>query len=137
MNILIVEDEQYLARNIAIFLRRRALHVEIAKTLTHAIDYLESSTKFDVLLLDVNLPDGNGLDFYRGIRSAYPELRMIAMSGGDLDTPDVATRKVGGVSFLAKPFALHRILDVLQYIAPGAGKVCKKKTKLQKKSAGP
>jgi len=119
LNVLIVEDAQALARNIAAFLQRRAIHVEITDTLGGAIERLESGTEFDVLLLDVGLPDGNGLEFFSQISPDYPELRMIAMSGGDLELPEIATRKAGGISFLAKPFALSRILDVLQYVAPG------------------
>ncbi len=120
LHVLIVEDAQALARNIAAFLHRRAIHVEIADTLAGAIDRLESGTEFDVLLLDVGLPDGNGLEFFSQISPDYPELRMIAMSGGDLELLEIATRKAGGISFLAKPFALSRILDVLQYVAPGS-----------------
>jgi len=118
LRLLIVEDEQTLARNIATFLRQRAIEVEIANTITQAIGHLESLTEFDVLLLDVDLPDGDGLHFYRNIRPAYPNIKMIAMSGRNLDIPEIVTRKAGGISFLAKPFALSRILDVLEYVAP-------------------
>jgi len=118
LHVLIIEDELTLARNIATFLRRRAIQVEIANTLGQATERLQNCTEFDVVLLDVDLPDGDGWDYYRHIQPSYPELRMIAMSGRDLDMPDIATRKAGGISFLAKPFALSRILDVLQYVAP-------------------
>jgi hypothetical protein len=78
--VLLVEDETLLARNVKTFLERRDYQVSIADTI-RAATALYDEIKPDVVLIDQNLPDGVGMDLIRSIRS-----RTIIWSNPSLST---------------------------------------------------
>ena len=90
MRILVVEDEQDLALAIADSLRRDGYAIDIAPTASSAMN-LASVNSYDVVCLDLNLPDGDGLDVCRRVlgdpRRSYdlgrpPKILMLTARGG-------------------------------------------------------
>lgn len=61
--------------------------------------------KFDLLILDINLPDGNGLDFLREIK-CEPHTPVILLTANDMETDIVAGLEMGADDYITKPFSL-------------------------------
>lgn len=64
----------------------------------------------DVVLLDLNLPDGDGLDWCRDVLSEHPTVRVIMLSARDTEMDKVAGLDAGAIDYLAKPFGLAELL---------------------------
>jgi DNA-binding response OmpR family regulator len=115
MRILVVEDEQDLASAIADSLRRDGYAIDIAPTATSAM-CLTSVNSYDVVCLDLNLPDGDGLDVCRQVLAdpgrSYdlvpaPKILMLTARGGIDDR--IRGLDEGADDYLVKPFSLGEL----------------------------
>ena len=111
-SILIVDDEANILSSLDGALGREGYQVEKASTLAAARRLLKEA--FDVVLLDVWFPEGNGLDLLKEIQAVTPETVVIMMSGHA--TIDVAVQAVrlGAYDVLEKPISLERLLILLR-----------------------
>lgn len=103
-HILIVEDDQALAAGLC-----RALVSEETKT-TKCKALKEARTKlqdggYSLVILDVNLPDGNGFDFLREIRKGS-YIPVILLTANDMETDIVTGLELGADDYITKPFSL-------------------------------
>ena len=103
--ILIVEDDRALGDGLCLALRDPALELALCRTLSAARAAL-AERAFDLLLLDVNLPDGSGLDLLREIRAAGRALPVILLTANDMETDIVAGLESGADDYVTKPFSL-------------------------------
>ena len=103
-DLLIVEDDPTLGEGIRLALQAPELRPQLCRSLADAGELL-SRRSFDLLILDINLPDGNGLDFLRALRreSAVP---VILLTANDLETDIVAGLELGADDYITKPFSL-------------------------------
>lgn len=117
---LIVEDDISFITIATAALERAGLRFEVALTGRAAID-LARRTTFAAILLDLRLPDMDGLEVMREIRAngrLLPPVIVIT-GGGTIDTA-VASMKLGAVDFLQKPIPMSEMVDaVLAQITPG------------------
>lgn len=101
MTILIVEDDRPLNDGIALSLNEtRALQAYNLKEARHLLN-----DTVDLIILDVNLPDGSGLDFCREIRS-YSQVPVIFLTANDMELDIVAGLASGADDYMTKPFSL-------------------------------
>lgn len=120
--ILIVEDDRALGDGLCMALRNPDLELTLCRTCSAALAELEKGD-FDLLLLDVNLPDGSGLDILREVRqsSATP---VILLTANDLETDIVLGLESGADDYVTKPFSLAvlraRVNAQLRRPAPAA-----------------
>ena len=98
--ILIVEDEELIARSSSAYLATRGHETLVAPTLAAARKVLRQGD-VDLMVLDVVLPDGNGLDLLAEKDVALP---VIVMTGHILSELDPEVRRFGVVAVLDKPF---------------------------------
>ena len=100
--ILLIEDNERIQQNNQVFFERAGYRVHVAMTIREAWASLDKHRP-DAIILDINLPDGNGLDFLEKLRktSQIPVLLLTA-----LDSPDDTTRGLdaGSDDYLAKPY---------------------------------
>lgn len=110
--ILIVED--YAPQRIVLqkLLRQAGMEVVAAEDLREARGRIESETP-DVVLLDLQLPDGSGIDLLAELKASLPDGDVIVMTGMDDLSVAVEAMQSGAYDFLAKPFDRETILDVL------------------------
>ena len=103
-DLLIVEDDPTLGEGIRLALQAPELRPQLCRSLADAGELL-SRRSFCLLILDINLPDGNGLDFLRALRreSAVP---VILLTANDLETDIVAGLELGADDYITKPFSL-------------------------------
>lgn len=102
--IIIVEDDEGLSRGISFSLRKDGYEVMQAFTIGEAKKQLVEM-ECDLMILDLNLPDGDGLDFCEWIRLSY-EFPMIMLSARDLETDEVIGLEKGADDYITKPFSL-------------------------------
>lgn len=105
--LLIVEDDEALSRGIALALQNAQTGFVQARTLAEARGALAGGT-FDLLLLDLNLPDGNGLDLLKSLRAQprYAALPILLLTANDMETDIVAGLELGADDYITKPFSL-------------------------------
>lgn len=103
-NILIVEDDRDLNHGLYLALNNQDYQIVQCFDLAHARQKLAQQT-FDLLLLDVNLPDGNGLDFLQEVRSGS-SVPVILLTANDTEMDVVVGLEHGADDYITKPFSL-------------------------------
>lgn len=115
MKILIVEDEIALQQSVADFLRSEAFLVESAATFDTGLDKIMNFT-YDIVLLDVMLPGGSGLDLLRALKSKDKSQPVLILSAKDSVEDKVMGLEIGADDYLAKPFHFAELLARIKSI---------------------
>ena len=102
--ILLVEDDVTLANGIRLALQNTSLQIVLCHTLSEGRHVLDRE-RFDLLILDINLPDGSGLDLLNEVRkiSAVP---IILLTANDMEMDIVTGLESGADDYITKPFSL-------------------------------
>jgi DNA-binding response OmpR family regulator len=102
--ILVLEDDEGLNRGICFFLRKEGYNVLTASSIAQGRK-LYLTKQVDLLLLDISLPDGDGIGFCKEIReqSAIP---IIMLTAKDLETDEIMGFEAGADDYITKPFSL-------------------------------
>ncbi len=119
-SILVLDDEAEIRGEISEFLTGRDIRVKDAATPREAFRIL-AGHPIDIAILDIRLPEMNGIDVLKEMRRIYPNIQVIMMSGhGDMDSVIQALR-LGAVDYFPKPFHLadmHQAIEkTRKYIA--------------------
>jgi DNA-binding response OmpR family regulator len=109
MKILIIEDEPELKNTVQNFLEGEQFIVEYAEDYSSGLDKI-ISYEYDCILLDIMLPDGNGIDLLKEIKAMHKKDPVIILSAKDSVDDKVAGLGVGADDYLAKPFHLAELL---------------------------
>ena len=110
MKVLIVEDDQDL-RDVV----RASLEVQGWSDITVAVDCASATSlldhdQFDLVILDVHLPDGSGLDLVRRLRSISPDAHAVIVSGAATEDERVAGLAAGADDYVVKPFSVRELV---------------------------
>ena len=103
--ILIVEDDMILNKTLAYKLTSDGYEVTSAYKYHDTVNYLKEK-EFDVALLDINLPDGNGLDLCQEIRGRGQHTYMIFLTANDRESDMLKGYEAGGADYITKPFSV-------------------------------
>jgi DNA-binding response OmpR family regulator len=109
MRLLIVEDEPALARHLVRGLREEGYAVDRAETLAEAGE-LSFATDYDLAVLDLMLPDGNGLDLLKLWRDNGKHLPVLVLTARDAVDDRVIGLDSGADDYLTKPFRFDELL---------------------------
>jgi HAMP domain-containing protein/signal transduction histidine kinase/CheY-like chemotaxis protein len=112
MRILLVEDHEDTNRSLTNLLRRRGYHVQSACDVRSARD-LSSKEEFDVLISDLGLPDGSGMDLMQALRAERPVLG-IALTGFGMESDIRKSQEAGFKHHLVKPIDVNKLDSFLQ-----------------------
>jgi two-component system copper resistance phosphate regulon response regulator CusR len=113
MRLLVVEDEHRLADRLARGLREESFAVDIASTTTQARD-LVVETDYDLVLLDLKLPDGSGVDLLEQWRAEGLRAPVLVLTAKDLLTDKLRGLRAGADDYLTKPFSFEELLARIQ-----------------------
>lgn len=122
--ITIIEDDIALNNGIALALKNDDYHFKQCYKLSE----FQQNEPTDLILLDINMPDGNGFSFLKELRQTS-DIPVIILTANDLETDEVTGLNLGADDYITKPFSLMvlraRIDRVLQRVNPhgGAGNV--------------
>ena len=106
--ILVVEDDENLNRGITFSLKKSGYEVFSAESVKKA-KRIASDNNVDVTICDVNLPDGNGLEFVRWMRCNY-NTYIICLTALDQEMDQVMGYEAGADDYITKPFSLSVLL---------------------------
>lgn len=104
IRILMIEDDKVLAEGVALVLAKEGYEVETAGTL-QAGEELLGEQSFHLLILDINLPDGNGRDFCRKLKTKS-ELPVLMLTADDTEEDEIQGLESGADEYVTKPFSI-------------------------------
>ena len=103
--ILLLEDDPALGRGISMALETQDRAVICSGTLRQGTEQW-AEQPFDLLILDINLPDGSGLDLLRRLRQSGDRTPVILLTANDLELDEVTGLEAGADDYITKPFSL-------------------------------
>jgi DNA-binding NtrC family response regulator len=103
--VLIVDDEAVVRNGISRALQKRGMFTELASSGREALDFLNDQA-FDLVLLDIRMPDMDGIEVLKRIRAGHPETEVIMITGYPTIDSAVHSVKLGALDYLVKPFRL-------------------------------
>ncbi|KLU70018.1 MAG: hypothetical protein RHS_4188 [Robinsoniella sp. RHS] len=103
--ILIVEDDTLLNKTLAYNLTSDGYDVTTALNAHTAAEELNTKS-FELVLLDINLPDGNGYDVCQLIKPEHPDTIVIFLTANDQESDQIRGYEVGAVDYITKPFSI-------------------------------
>jgi DNA-binding NtrC family response regulator len=111
--VLIIEDDAQMRDMLAISLRRSDFETITSESATAGLEALQSS-KFDVVVTDINMRGLDGIEFCRRVAGTHPDLPVIVITAfGSMDTA-IAALRAGAVDFIPKPFELEALTAAVQ-----------------------
>lgn len=115
--ILLLEDDAGLCDGLIYALGRDGFAVTAARTVREAYELLEKrETRFDLLLLDVTLPDGSGFSVCERVRQAGSDVPVIFLTAADEETSVIRGLDGGGDDYITKPFRLGELVSRLRAV---------------------
>jgi len=112
-SILIVDDDVSILRVFERILQRKGYRVETAETSKAAMEKVKSQP-FDLALIDVILPDMNGLDLMPKLEAIQPKMAKIIITGQPSDEWAARARNNGAYAFLTKPVAPKTLIRIIE-----------------------
>ena len=103
VKVLLVDDEQPFVEALAKRLDRRGLTMKTAFSGQEALDKLAQDSHIDVVILDVKMPGMDGIETLKAIKSSYPLLDVIMLTGHATVESAIEGMKVGALDYLMKP----------------------------------
>lgn len=103
--ILIVEDDNLLNKTLAYNLASDDYAITNVLNARAAAEALKAKS-FDLVLLDINLPDGNGYDLCRLIKPEHPDTVVIFLTANDQECDQIWGYEVGAMDYITKPFSI-------------------------------
>jgi CheY-like chemotaxis protein len=123
IRILIVEDEQQLARMASIVLNQRGHHAILASSAEQAITLLEHEAPFDLVISDLGLGAGkNGWDLADVVRQSWPETHFVLVTGWGAAIDPAQARTRGVHRIIPKPYRIAELRQVADDVAAGLAK---------------
>ena len=108
MKILLIEDETELARSIAEYLQKENYLCEAVFNFEQAIEKI-NLYQYDCIVVDINLPDGSGLNLIRALKNNKSETGIIIISARNSVDDKITGLEIGADDYLTKPFHLPEL----------------------------
>jgi DNA-binding response OmpR family regulator len=114
VNIFLLEDDISLQKGISLKLLKEGYMVQCAEDMSSAMQFMK--IHFDLAIIDINLPDGNGLDICKKLRSNYPDIHILILTANDMETDIVMGYELGADDYVTKPFSLSVLLSKINAV---------------------
>lgn len=105
MRLLVVEDDRLLNNTLCYNLTAAGYEVDAALTQSAAEQFCRKQ-EYELIVLDVNLPDGNGFDFCRDIKIRRPDTAVIFLTANDMESDMLKGYELGADDYVTKPFPI-------------------------------
>ncbi len=136
LRVLILEDEAPLRTALERSIKNMGYETESAGSISEAWA-MAAQQEYDLAVMDLKLPDGDGLDFFERLHERWPETQGVVLTGfGSLATAQRAF-KLDTVDFLSKPFLLSDLEEALQRAAQRRFKLSSTTSRAEHASPGP
>ena len=128
-NILLLEDDLSLINGLSFAFKKQGFELNIARTLKEA-EELWTDGKYDLLVLDVSLPDGSGFEFCKRVRLTS-KVPIIFLTASDEETSIIMGLDIGGDDYITKPFKLGVLVSRINALLRRANSFQAADTELQ------
>ena len=118
-NILLLEDDLSLINGLSFALRKQGYGLEVARTIKE-VDTVWAEGKYDLLILDVSLPDGSGFEICEKVRQTS-KVPIIFLTASDEEVNIIMGLDMGGDDYITKPFKLGVLLSRINALLRRAG----------------
>jgi len=112
-HVLIIDDERPVLMTLEALLKRHGYQVETAPTATQGLKLLKSKTP-TLVLLDLRLPDADGLEMLDRIKTELPKVQVIILTAHDSLHNAIESIKRGAYHFISKPYAPEELLSLVE-----------------------
>ncbi|HEX4707088.1 MAG TPA: sigma-54 dependent transcriptional regulator [Candidatus Udaeobacter sp.] len=112
-HVLIIDDERPVLMTLEALLKRHGYHVDTAPTATQGLRLLKSKSP-TLVLLDLRLPDADGLEMLDRIKSESPGIQVIILTAHDSLHNAIESIKRGAYHFISKPYAPEELLSLIE-----------------------
>ena len=112
-HVVIIDDERPVLMTLEALLKRHGYQVDTAPTATQGLKLLKSKTP-TLVLLDLRLPDADGLEMLDRIKSELPEVQVIILTAHDSLHNAIESIKRGAYHFISKPYAPEELLSLVE-----------------------
>lgn len=113
--ILLVEDDESIRLGLRYYLEQESYQVLENSTVKAAIRTVEDDPEIDLILLDLNLPDGNGFDLFRTIKEKH-DIPVIFLTANDLEVSIVMGLDMGADDYITKPFKARELISRMKAV---------------------
>lgn len=120
IKILLLEDDSSLADGLCYSLKKNGYQVETAGSIKEAVEYLQKNL-YNLLLLDVTLPDGTGFEICEMVRKRKNQVPIIFLTASDEEINVIRGLDSGGDDYITKPFKLGELLSRIHALLRRAG----------------
>ena len=136
IKILIVDDHPLIAQSLTSIINESKIGevAAIASTAKQCLD-LVSTKHFDLVLLDINLPDGNGLDICKSITEKYPQLKVLAITSFTEYTIIRKMMENGASGYILKNSMPEEVIEGIETVIKGETFLCHEVDLLMKKKS--
>lgn len=119
--LLLLEDDESLIDGLSYSLRKNGFEAEIARTVGEAMSLLREKRGYELLLLDVTLPDGTGFDVCENLRKSGNKIPIIFLTASDEEVHVIRGLDGGGDDYITKPFKLGELFSRIRALLRRAG----------------
>ena len=112
-HVLIIDDERPVLMTLEALLKRHGYHVDTAPTATQGLKLVKSNPP-TLVLLDLRLPDADGLEMLDRIKTELPEVQVIILTAHDSLHNAIESIKRGAYHFISKPYAPEELLSLVE-----------------------
>lgn len=117
LNIIVIDNENVICNACNLVLTERGHAVDYFKTGKTGLLAAERSP-YDLVLLDIKLPDMDGMEILKILRENRPEMCVIVMTGYSTMKNAVEAMKLGAADYLSKPFTDDELMEAVEKIFP-------------------
>lgn len=107
--LLLLEDDLSLINGLSFAVKKQGYEIDVART-TREADAMWTEERYDLLILDVSLPDGSGFEFCRKVRQTS-KIPIMFLTAADEETDMIMGLDIGGDDYITKPFKLAVFLS--------------------------
>ena len=119
--ILLLEDDMSLIDGLQYSLKKNGYAVEVARTVSEAKRLLQNIDQYDLLILDVTLPDGTGFEICEMVRNRNEHIPIIFLTASDEEVNIIRGLDSGGDDYITKPFKLGELCSRIRALLRRAG----------------
>ena len=119
--ILLLEDDISLVDGLKYSLKKNGFETEIVRTVSEALNSIENIGKYDLLILDITLPDGTGFDVCEAVRRQGQQVPIIFLTASDEEVNIIRGLDSGGDDYITKPFRLGELCSRIRALLRRAG----------------
>lgn len=125
--VLLIDDEVEFLEALSERMEIRGMDVTTAESASNAVDAL-SAGDFDAIVLDLQMPDMNGIEMLKVIRKSHPDMQVILLTGQATLEAGIQAMKLGAMDFMEKPADIDALTDKIKKAQAKKMVIVEKKT---------